>query len=234
MSPYDLLAEVTGLRWYEVREAVTPRSGPVAGAYSPAKRNLGVVYPKGLEPLSGRYSGYLRGRGFDPDSIASLWGVQATGPVGRLSWRLWIPITLDGRVVSWTTRAIGEGVEPRYVSAAPEQEELNHKELLYGQDLVNQSVVIVEGPCDVWAVGPGAVAILGLMTTPKQIERLGRYPVRAICTDAEPAALRRAERLADVLQQFPGTTDVIELETGSDPAEAEVGEIDEIRRRYLD
>src|SRR5574343_308941 len=62
MSPYHLLAEVAGLRWYEVREAVTPRSGPVTGAYSPAKRNAGVVYPKGLEPLSDCYSGYLRGR----------------------------------------------------------------------------------------------------------------------------------------------------------------------------
>lgn len=234
MRPFDLLAELTRMPWHEVRDAITAPRTPEKGPPGAAKHRGSISYPAGLQPLSGPYRRYLAGRGFDPDAIVDLWGVQATGPVGRLAWRLWIPIHLNGRVVSWTTRMIGSGEGQRYISAAPEQEEVNHKELLYGEDHAGHAVVVVEGPVDVWAIGPGAVAILGLMTTPQQIERIGRYPVRAICTDAEPAALRRAERLADVLQHYPGSTDVIELETGSDPADADPDEMREIRQRWLD
>ena len=234
LRPFDLLAELTRMPWHAVRSAITGPRTPEKGPSGAAKRKGSVLYPPGLQPLSGPHRRYLAGRGFCPDAITDLWGVQATGPVDHLAWRLWIPIHLNGQVVSWTTRAIGSDVEPRYISASPDQEEINHKALLYGEDLAEHAVVVVEGPLDAWAIGPGAVAILGLMTTPHQIERLGRYPVRAICTDAEPAAMRRAEQLADLLQQYPGITDVIELETGGDPAEADPSEIREIRRRWLD
>jgi DNA primase len=157
---------------------------------------------------------------------------MATGPLGQLAWRLWIPITLAGVVVSWTTRAIGT-TEARYVSAAPDQEAVNHKTLLYGEDKTGSAIVVVEGPLDVWAIGPGAVAIMGLQTTAEQVERIGRHPLRTICCDNEPAALHRAKRLAKVLRQYPGETYVVELETGKDPAEAERGEIEDIRRKFL-
>jgi DNA primase len=139
---------------------------------------------------------------------------------------------LGGETVSWTTRAVG--TDPRrYISAAPEQEKVNHKTLLYGEELAGHAIVVVEGPIDAWAIGPGAVAIMGLHTTPEQIHRIGSHPLRAICCDNEMAALHRAERMACVLQQFPGETYIVQLETGKDPAEAEQGEIDEIRQRFL-
>ena len=169
----------------------------------------------------------------DPKTTPLRWGVMATGPHGRLAWRLWIPIHVNGQVVSWTTRAIGDHVRPRYVSASPEEEIVSHKSVLYGEDLAGPTIVIVEGPLDVWAIGPGAVGVLGLQVTPEQINRMGRYPLRVLCFDNEPAAQRRASRLADLLASFPGDTDIDRLETGDDPADAEKEEIEELRKRYF-
>ena len=189
-----------------------------------------MVYPVGLQPLRGPYKAYLRQRGFDPCQIEALWGVLAGGPAGKLAWRLWIPVHLDDRIVSWTSRAIGSDVQPRYLSASPDGEEVNHKTLLYGQDLAGHSVVVVEGPADAWAVGPGAVATMGLKWTPEQVAKLSRFAVRAVCFDR--GATARAEALADILQQFPGETHIVELETGDDPAEADPDEIEELRSRF--
>lgn len=233
LSPWDLLGQAAGIPWWDARESITPPGGPLASPLTPSKPRGPVLYPPGLQALRRPHRAFLENRRFDPDAIADLWGVRATGPAGRLAWRLWIPIHLDGEVVSWTTRAVGDR-QPRYVSASPEEESEDHKTLLYGEDLAGHAVVVVEGPTDVWRIGPGAVAVLGLQTSPQQIDRLGRFPFRAICFDREPAARRRAERLADLLQQLPGVTDTIELETGSDPGDCDQDEIDEIRRIYLE
>lgn len=233
LNPFHLLAHAAKLTVREVLEAIESPQEPAGARRSPSKPRGHILYPPGLQALTRPYREFLRGRGFDPASIAVLWGVRATGPAGLLAWRLWIPIHLDEQVVSWTTRAIGDRT-PRYVSAAPEQEAVDHKSLLYGEDLVEHSVVIVEGPTDVWRIGPGAVCQFGLNTSPKQIERLSRYPIRTICFDSQPPAQRRAERLADVLQQFSGRTDVIVLETGDDPADAEPAEIEQLRNTYLE
>jgi len=49
-----------------------------------------------------------------------------------------------------------------------------------------------------------------------------------------PGAQKRARRLASRLELFPGRTEVIELESGSDVADAEQAEVDQIRDRYLE
>lgn len=232
LRPLELLAELTGLPWWKVRQQITPISTGRDHAESDVPTKVEAEHPPGLTSISGAFCRYLEGRGFNPKQIESLWGIKATGRTGRLSWRIWIPIHFNGRIVSWTTRAIGTA-QPRYISAAPEQEAVNHKTLLYGEDLAGPEIVVVEGPLDAWAIGPGAVAIMGLMTTPQQIARIGSHPVRVICCDNEPAAQRRANRLATLVQDYPGETHIVELETGKDPAEAEPDELEEIRRRFL-
>jgi hypothetical protein len=229
---WDLLGGLAGIPWHEARDLLKSDLRGLASRLAAPKPRSDVLYPPGLQPMKRAHRAYLRERGFRPDTVESLWGVRATGPVGRLAWRLWIPIELDGEVVSWTTRAVGDR-QPRYVSAGPDEESVNHKTLLYGDDLAGHSVVVVEGPLDAWAVGPGAVAVMGLIVSPRQVERIASRPVRAVCFDSTPDALRRAERLAVVLQQYPGDTHIIELETGDDPADADPGEIEELRRKFL-
>lgn len=148
---------------------------------------------------------------------------------GRLSWRLFIPITYNGDEVSWTTRSIAQDVRQRYISASAKQEAVNHKTLVYGQDHCFHSVVIVEGPLDAWKVGPGAGALFGTAYTPAQVKRLVRHPNRYVCFDSSPDAQAQAERLVDELSCFEGVTENIVLDA-EDPGSAPERELRLLRK----
>lgn len=195
----------------------------VSGVYKP---------PRGVFPLAAAHRKYLAGRGFDPDEIAALWGVQGIGIASNLSWRLFLPIVYRYETVSWTTRTIGENTT-RYISAKPEEERISHKHLLYGIDMCAHAVIIVEGPTDAWRIGPGAAATLGLAYTPEQMELMRSFPVRVVCFDNSSDAQRRARRLSDVLSLFPGETYQANL-SGKDPDTSPAEEIQELRKRFLE
>jgi hypothetical protein len=189
--------------------------------------------PKGIVDLLPVHKKYLQRRGFDPDELARIWGVQGIGMAAKLSWRIFIPIHDDrGRVVSWTTRQLhNDGI--RYQSASNEQEEKNLKTLLYGEHLTRDVIVIVEGPMDAWAIGPGAVATLGIAYTQTQLCKLSRFTQRVVCFDATEDAQDRADALCAQLAAFPGSTENVCLETGDDPADADPAEIAELRQQFL-
>ena len=139
-----------------------------------------LALPRPLGPLLPPHKHYLRERGFVPHQLARLWGIGGIGHLGgRLAWRLFIPITLRGEVVSWTTRTIASNYnEPpqRYINATVQQSAVPRSQLLYGMDYVKWAVVVVEGPTDVWAFGPGAVATLGIGYSQAQFNLLLKYP----------------------------------------------------------
>lgn len=225
-----VLALSSGQTFRSIRQALDDAT-LVAAPIRPRGR---LRCPKGIEPLGAAHRAYLQGRGFCPDTVATLWGVQGIGQTGRHRWRLFIPIQQHGRTVSWTTRSIQPQARARYMSAANEDEAVPHKELLYGADYARHAITIHEGPLDVWAVGPGAVATCGTGFTDSQLAAMARYPVRVVCFDAGTAAQRRARELADMLSVYPGETHNVQLETGEDPAEAERAEIKELREAFLE
>lgn len=202
---------------------------------APEARKTGrLALPAGLCALGPGHRAYLAGRGMDPDVAARVWGARGIGQARELRWRIFIPIHHHGQVVSWTTRAIKRGAEQRYISAPAEGEAIRHKDILYGADYARHAIIIHEGPLDVWATGPGAVATCGTAYTPAQLRAMSRYAVRVVCYDAEREAQRRARALANALSCFPGTTHNVTLETGKDSAEADKEEIAALRKTFLD
>lgn len=197
------------------------------GSYSP---------PEGLKPLASLplHKKYLEGRGFDLDYLDKVWGVSEGLTLHqRLAWRVFIPIAdPSGRAVSWTTRAVSDAAERRYLTAEPEQEALPSKSLLYGEPHLRHVAVVVEGPTDAWRVGPGAVATLGTSFTQAQLLRLSKYPLRVVAYDREEAAQAAAEKLCEALAPFAGRTVRVELSAG-DPGSATEKEISRLRRKYL-
>jgi hypothetical protein len=194
-----------------------------------------LAIPNGVGKLEGAHKRYLKRRGFDPCKLEHLWGIKGLALSMTHPWRIFIPIHYQGEVVSWTTRAISDYIEPRYKSASLKEEKMPHKKLLYGEDFVRQSCVVVEGPIDAWAIGPGAVATCGTgLMGDSQISRIAKYPLRVLCFDNEPDAQRRAEKVCNDLSSFPGKTFKIELESGKDAAEASEKEIRELRKRFLE
>ena len=185
--------------------------------------------PVGIAPMARIHRRYLERRGFEPSTLARIWALEGIGLEARLRWRIYIPITFQGVRVSWTTRAVGERVTPRYVSAAPDQEKIPHKQLVYGLDLCAHSVVIVEGPADAWRIGPGAGALFGTAFTTAQLKQLATIPKRFVCFDSEPAAQARARALTEMLSGFPGSTEVVQIDA-KDPGSATKQEIRRLRR----
>jgi len=230
----EALSAVAHLQMSEaIRIAKAIRHGRAASEDKPIRRAR-VKVPKDVGPLREPHKRYLRKRRFDPDKLVDTWRIQGAGPWSdRIPWRIFIPIYLDERMVSWTSRSIVDGVPSKYVSAKSDEEEVKHKHILYGEDYTWHSVIVVEGPLDAWRIGPGAVALFGIPFTSAQIARLARYARRAIVLDREKEAQRHAKRLANALSPFPGETVVVQLETGDDPAEADEEELEELRRLFI-
>jgi hypothetical protein len=191
-----------------------------------------LVLPKGVGPLLPVHRKYLESRRLSPTVVENLWGVGGVGLAVQLAWSLFIPVHHKGRVVSWTTRSVHPS--GGYRNAKPEQEERPAKSCLYGGDLARHTAVVVEGPVDAWAIGPGAVATLGVGYTKAQLLALSRFPVRVVCFDAETDARVRARQLAADLSAFPGVTHRTEFESGKDASRADQAEVNELRKKFLE
>jgi len=240
LSLEKVLSELTGLSYREIRLRIgLARSGrkhPSDSRISPSEskeiKNK-IKIPIGVGPLLKPHKEYLLSRGFDPHQVEILWGIKGIGIAPKLAWRIWIPIIHEGRAVSWTTRAIGIH-QKRYISARNDEQELSPKRILYGEDYCRMSIVVTEGPTDVWRIGPGAVATMGLSITEEQLFRIAKYPLRVIALDNEKEAVKISEKVARRLKPFPGETIVVCLESGKDWGEADPQEVQELRRKFLD
>jgi hypothetical protein len=184
--------------------------------------------PPNVDHLKDAHIRYLSKRGFNYKEIQQLWQIKGISISNKLSWRLFIPIIYGGKVVSWTTRSLGNKGQ-RYISAKPEQELMPHKNILYGMDYVRNAAIIVEGPMDAWAVGPGAVATFGTAYTKPQILELIRIPKRVICYDSSEDAQKQASKLLYELGPFSGDTLNVILDA-KDPAEAKASELKRLRK----
>ena len=150
--------------------------------------------PKGVGELLPAHKHYLKERGFHWKRLQKIWHIQGIGIASNLSWRIFIPIYSQDKMVSWTTRSISNSEHiTRYISAPLEEESIPHKSLLYGEEYAQHNIIIVEGPTDVWRIGPGAAATLGLNYTQAQINRMLKYSIRAICFDNQLVAQNKAK-----------------------------------------
>lgn len=230
------LAEAAGKHSREIlrltRHLLRGRAEPLPDKRGPSGSVI-CKMPGGVGPLLPPHRRYLRSRGFDPAAIAEAWGVKGVGPAGgKLAWSVWIPVHLNGRLVSWTCRSVGRAGW-RYRSADRGSEVYPHHEVLYGADAVpGNSVVVVEGPIDVWAVGPGAVATFGTAYSQAQVRRIAKFPVRAVCYDSTGEGRAAGRRLAGELELYPGMTYLVTLAGGKDAA-ASPDEAKKLRRRFL-
>ena len=222
----DALTRLTGMSFGEAKRALEDLASEKVERETPIGR---YREPKGVGALQAPHRRYLKSRGFEPLEIAKLWNVGGIGLTVNLPWRLFIPINQNARPVSWTTRSIAENAELRYIAASPEEEEIPRLDLLYGVDYCRQVCIVHEGPADVWKTGPGAVATMGAAVSTAQLTRIASFPYRVICFDNEPEAQRRASRLCDALEMFPGETRRAILDA-PDPATASPKEVRALRK----
>lgn len=163
---------------------------PLAFSYRPAT-SVKLTLPDAPPPLPGvvlplhavspghpavRY--LVEQRKLDPIQLDREYGVGVVMSASPMYWktqgRVYVPITMHGKLVGWQTRYPGEldwkkeGITKYY--NLPDM----HKSLmLYGYDAAVNAradfVILVEGVTDVWGCGPPAVSILGGSISDAQI-----------------------------------------------------------------
>jgi len=228
-SIFSVILAHTGLPYNKVKKLVNELDD-IAETYvrKTTDRRKTVQMPADLGPLKYAHRKYLEDRNFNPAEIQQLWQIRGITISAHLSWRLFIPIYYNGKLVSWTTRSLTDKGQ-RYISAKAEQETISHKNILYGMDYVRHSAVIVEGPLDAWAIGPGAVATFGTAFTMQQVSELIKIPKRMICFDNNYDAQRQATKLLNLLGPFDGETLNVVLDA-DDPAEAKLSDLKKLRK----
>ncbi len=177
-------------------------------------RERNVSPPPGMESLSNAHKNYLIHRGYDADKLEEKWGLKGTRFFsGEWNWRVIAPIhNQEGKkIVAYTGRSISETVKPKWKTTSKDKIGIDPKRLIYGIEKTDTDtgVLIVEGPGDVWRMGVGCVALLGIDWKVEQANILRHYARRFIMFDPEPQAQKRAKGLAAWLSVFPGETEVI-------------------------
>lgn len=227
----NTLMELTGLSYEQSKCLLSSLDRP---RFEKKQKTLGkLVIPKGVGALHSVHKCYLKDRGFNWREIEKIWKIFGISISSKLSWRIFIPIHHRGEIVSWTTRSVSHNqMITRYISAAENQEAIPRKELLYGEDFARHAIIVVEGVFDVWRIGPGAVATFGSGYSIQQLERIAKYPIRAICFDNEIEAQKRARKLSDDLSVFDGETFNVILDM-KDAAEESNDNIKRLRKEIL-
>jgi len=193
-------------------------------------RKKKIKTPPGTGPIGRAHRKYLETRNFDPDQLVEEWGIQGTKYLsGAWNWRIILPIhNKTGEVVSYTGRTIKHDTKPKYKMSDNVDMVEDPKGLLYGIDKIpGDSIIVVEGPADVWGIGFGAVALLGIDWTTEQANQIRKYKNRYIIFDPEELAQKRAWELAKWLSYFPGNTEIID-DLSCDPGDLDGEEKKEI------
>jgi hypothetical protein len=168
---------------------------------APKTRLPSLTLPGVFGPLDGIYAQYLRGRGFDPEEIAQTWGAMSGGPFGKMAYRIVIPFTVRGQIVTWQGRDATGRQKLRYDGLKDSESVLTTKETVYGLDqATGDSIVIIEGPLDVWKAGPGAGCLCGTAYTDTQVGLIrSKFKKVTVVFDNEPKAQAQGRELAVTL-----------------------------------
>lgn len=206
--------------------------------YKKEIKKIEFQLPLGCKDLTQAHEIYLKNRGFNVKEIEKLWGIKATGPVGKLGnidyrFRIVIPFYWNGEMVSFDSRDITGKQQNKYQACPKEREIIEHKKILYGnQEYWESTGIGVEGPTDVWRLGPCSVATSGIAYRPEQVRIIAQSFKRfAVVFDDESQAQAQARKLVAELK-FRGV-DAWNIKIKGDPGSLKQHEADELVKSIL-
>jgi len=161
-----------------------------------------ITFP--IVNLQGVHRVFLTQRGFLPNHIIKKYKIKASTGIGKYRYRIIIPIFFNGKMVSFTARAIFDHQTPKYLNCPNNLSLVDVHDIFYNVDSLKnkRKCVIVEGVTDVWRIGEGAIAMLGKNISEKQIFLLKEKKIEEILLlfdkDAEEKAESYAKQLASL------------------------------------
>lgn len=192
-----------------------------------------IVPPEAHIAFPPLYLDYLWNRRFDPDIIIPKYGLKAFPNFGNYSWRIYIPCIFNKSVVNFTTLSVVDK-RSKYKHCPNEKAIIPMKHCLYNLDNVYKRIIIVEGVTDVWRMGDGTIATMGIQFTTAQIKLIinKRPEIVHIMFDSDLSAQRQAKKLAETLSNLFINTNLITLPKG-DPADLTDEEAQALRKELL-
>jgi len=210
------------------------------GARIPAPQSLNFLrnsctLPMGAKAMSEPHHNYLLQRNFDPFLLERNYGLLGTDHMAEHPFRIIIPITLNGKLVSYQCRDYTGKVPKsfKYIACEKRMEVVHHKHILYGCDLVtNDMVLIVEGATDVWRLGPDSAGTFGTGFKMEQVEFiLRRYSRVFIMFDPEKSAQQVAYEMAQKsISEHGIDCELVTVDTGVDPGDMKQDDANHLMR----
>lgn len=179
-------------------------------------------------PLSHPANEYLADdRGYDPWELGRVYGVgycESSARWPQCNNKIIIPIEMNGRLVGWQARFIGErnwkaSAVPKYWDMPGMPKRL----MLYNHDraLTHPWVGLQEGVTDVWSTGPMMMSLLGSTITFAQRKLLAfafRHKPLVMMLDGD--AMEENQAMAHELRrEHPGGVVTVTVPNGADPGD---------------
>ena len=193
------------------------------------------------------HSEYLRERRFKPNELEMFFNISYTGQISKyvttervinFNYRIIIPIFINGKLVNFTARDVTGQAEEKYKNCPTDDTLITTKDCIYGYDnIVDDVAVIVEGPTDVWRLGPGAIGLFGIKYTRHQLNLLYQKGLKkaVVFFDNEPTAQRIADKLAKEIGSFiPDVSILAPDDSITDPGEMTKKQVRELWRMVHD
>ncbi len=185
---------------------------------------------------------YLRKRGFNPQEIVPYYNLKFTGHNSKYTkddrtqidfrYRVLAPVIMGGKTVNFIGRDVTENESAiRYKNCPNEEAIITTKDCLYNSDGVKDIAIIVEGPTDVWNVGFGAVGVIGIKVTKRQIAYLQELHLQKAVLLFDEGAKEEEDKLNDILSIFiPEVFSLDEIwDDYDDPGNLTKAQVKEIR-----
>jgi len=202
---------------------------PQAGMLRDFKSVDSVFSDEMISPdLFPEYVEYIVGRNFDPVVLIKKYGLYCGGSIGKYHHRIVVPFYQHGKKVTFTARDITGTNNIPYLHQPVDESQTHPKSELYNTDNARDTIIVVEGPTDVWRIGDGCVALCGMKYTQKQVLLLSQYKRVFIMLDAEDEAQRLARKLASNLSSLVNHVEKITLDEG-DPGDMNPEDIKHLR-----
>ena len=234
---FNLITTLTGISF---NEAKSLRLSLSRAGFDPPLMTAGngpgthVIYPpESTIHFPKPHKEYLRSRGFPPLKTIRKYKLRAVHTIGKYKFRIIIPIFMDRKLVSFTSRDITDQQEPKYFHLEKKKSIVDPKNAIYNYDTVtpNTDAILVEGPIDVWKMGDGAISIFGVHHTERQLILLKRKKIRKLFLlfDNDKDGRKAAKRLSTILAPLVQVLEVVTLQKIHDPGELSTTNVEVIK-----
>ena len=235
-----VFSELLSISFYEAKKLLQEYDTESRIIQKVKKKSLAknIVLPGNEIVKDSKAWNYLLKRRFDPQHLIDTYKIKDGGLTGDWSFRIIIPIIINGKIVSYQGRSIFSKEKCkqldilRYKTLNIYDSVINAKYTFYGlDDCKSYWIVLVEGPFDRWRLGPNNVlSTLGTSTSEQQIILLAeRYKKVIFLFDNEKSAQDRAKKYGQRLAGLGMEVEIFNPEFEHDPGDYSVSEEAEVR-----